>query len=98
MSIEEARNTQPAAQDTAAVTPEALVEQLRAMRQQIPDYGQLRVPSAQSIRRVAHVDGPFVQAAINGVGASARVQNAVGRTPEELRTETEDAGRWTAVE
>jgi hypothetical protein len=86
------------APDTTPVTPDALVAQLRAMRAHIPDYGQLPVPKARQIRAVAHVDGPFVQATINAAGASDRLQTTLGRTPEQLQQETEDAARWTAVE
>src|ERR1700682_4716513 len=86
-----------AAPDTTPVTPDVLVTELRAMRAQIPDYGQLSVPKARQIRAVAHVDGPFVQATINAAGASDRLQTALGRTPEQLQQETEEAGRWTAV-
>jgi len=87
-----------AAPDTTPATPDVLVAQLRAMRAQIPDYGQLTVPKARQIRAVAHVDGPFVQATINAAGASDRLATTIGRTPEHLQQETEDAARWTAVE
>lgn len=88
----------PAATDPAAMGPETIVEQLRAMRQFIPDYGQLPIASAEVIRRVAHVDPDFTQAAINSVGASASVESALGRSRESLRDEADQANRWTVLE
>src|SRR3954447_26909706 len=82
----------------AAATPDSIIEQLRAMRQQIPDYAQMPIPDAKAIRRVAHMNPDFIDAAINAVGASQVVQTAVGRTPVDLRAEDEQASRWTAVE
>jgi hypothetical protein len=80
------------------MTPEQVVEQLRALRAQIPDYAQLTTADSSAKQRAANVDGAFVQATINAIGASPAVQNAVGRTPESLRQDADDAGRWTAVE
>jgi len=82
----------------AGATPDTIVEQLRAIRQQIPEYTQLAIPDAKAIRRVAHINSDFIDAAINAVGASEVVQTAVGRSDANLREENEDAGRWTAVE
>lgn len=86
------------AQEPAAATPDSIIEQLRLIRQQIPEYTQLAIPDAKAIRRVAHINSDFIDAAINAVGASDVVQTAVGRTNINLREENEDAGRWTAVE
>jgi hypothetical protein len=87
------------AEDTPPVIdPSAIVDQLRALRQRIPGYGQLPIPVARSIRRVAHVDSDFVQSAINAVGASTAVQSVLGRTPDDMRRDVDDAGNWTAVE
>jgi hypothetical protein len=79
-------------------TPEEIVEQLRALRRQIPEYSQLTNADAATLRRAANIDANFVQATINAMGASTAVQNALGRTPDALRQEADDTGRWTAVE
>jgi len=84
--------------DPAAVSPEAIVEQLRAVRQLIPEYTQLAIPDAKAIHRVAHLNPDFIDSAINAVGASQVVQTAVGRTDTNLREENDQASRWTAVE
>jgi hypothetical protein len=85
-----------AAQDPA-VTPESVVEQLRALRSQVPYYGQLPVSTAQSLRAVSSINPEFAQAAIESVGASPTVQLTVGQTAEELQSAGEAAARWSTV-
>jgi len=85
-------------ESSTTLTPEAVVEQLRTLRLQIPEYTQLPPPDARVIRRAAHVDADFAHAAINTVGASPAVQSALTRTPQELRQESDEITRWTAVE
>jgi hypothetical protein len=80
------------------LAPEAIVEQLRTLRSQIPEYVQLPTADAQSLRRAANVDANFVQASINAVTESARVAAVLGRSAADLRQETVDADRWTTVE
>lgn len=79
-------------------TPEQIVEQLRLLRQHIPDFGPLTVPDARSLRKTAHVDAKFLQAAINTIGAERAVTESVRRNVETMVAEREDVGRWTAVE
>jgi len=84
--------------DVNALTPEAVVEQLRAVRESIPEYSQLTVTAKPSLRGPANADLQFVNAAINAIGASPTVQNAVNRTPDGMRQEVLEVSRWTAVE
>jgi hypothetical protein len=86
----------PAAGDDALPTPEDIVRQLRALREQLPVVGASPSPAGLS-RRMSHVNADFVQAAVNAAGASENVQNALGRTSEDLRQEIELTARWTAV-
>lgn len=79
-------------------TPEQIVEQIRMLRQHIPDFGPLTVPDARSLLRTANLSPRFVQAGINAIGAERLVTEAVGRTAETLSAEREDVGRWSAVE
>lgn len=93
---------QPSADPTPAPpasVQDTLVAQLRAMRALIPEYTQLPVPEKKSLTVVAKgTDPEFVQSAINSLGASSNVQQAIGSTPDELRQDTMDAQSWTAVE
>ena len=95
-------NVLPSADPTPAqtpVTPDAIVAQLRAMRAMIPDYQQLPVHDRRTLQIVAKGNNTdFVQASINGAGASPVIQQALGQTPEELRQDTADAQSWSAVE
>lgn len=79
------------------VTPEEVVQQLRALRSLIPEFVLLPRPDAASLTRSASVDGAFVQAAINAIGASEALRVAVGRSAEDLRQETEVTARWSVV-
>jgi len=94
-------NPRPAAVAAAGsepLTPEQLVEQLRILRQHIPDFGPLDVPDAVSLRRSASVRDEIIQAAANVAGASTEVSIAIGRNAEDMRAERLDIGRWKAVE
>ena len=90
-------NAAAVAQDPA-VTPETIVEQLRVLSQQIPEFVQLPPADSKSIQTVASVHPVFAQAAINAIGASPLVLSVVGRTPEDLQQEAETAARWSKVE
>jgi len=83
---------------TDTLTPEAIVEQLRALRIHVPEYIQLPTGDAQALRRAANVAPEFVQASINAITESERVASVIGRSAADLRLETVDADRWRAVE
>jgi hypothetical protein len=85
------------AAESQAVTPESVVEQLRALRPQIPHYVQLSIPDARTLRSVSSLNPEFAQAAIHAVSASPTVQATVGRSAEELQVATEMAARWSMV-
>jgi hypothetical protein len=91
--------TAPSAADASTpLTPEQIVEQLRLLRQHVPEYQQLAATDVRSLIPEAKVSQAFVQTSINAVGASASLQSSLGRTQEELRQETDEAARWTGVE
>jgi ABC-type transporter Mla subunit MlaD len=85
-----------AAQETA-VTPESVVESVRALRGQIPNYVQLPEPTAKTLRWVSSLTPEFTQAAIQAVGASQTVHATVGQSAEELQAAVETAARWAVV-
>jgi hypothetical protein len=99
-------NTTPNAQASAdpapaptTTSPDAIVAQLRAIRETIPDYQQLPLHDRRVLQIVAKGNNAdFVQASINGAGASPVIQQALGQTPEELRQDTADAQSWSVVE
>jgi predicted XRE-type DNA-binding protein len=87
-----------AADGTVPFTPEQIVEQLRILRQHIPNFGPLAVTDAALLRRAAHVHDDMLRAATNTVGASPFVSGALGKDAEALRNERTDVSRWSAVE
>ncbi|HUP62500.1 MAG TPA: hypothetical protein VNA69_19000 [Thermoanaerobaculia bacterium] len=80
------------------LTPEQIVEQLRMLREHVPDFGPLSVPDAASLRRTAHVDADFTQEAINTLGASPSVAGALRVKAEAVAAERDAVSRWSAVE
>ena len=87
-----------AADGTVPFTPEQIVEQLRILRQHIPNFGPLAATDAALIRRAAHVHDDMLRAATNTVGASPFVAGALGKDAEAMRNERTDVSRWSAVE
>lgn len=86
------------AQNEEPLNPMTLILQLRAMREQIPEYTQLPIPARRSIRVVAGTNPDFVRASINSVAESPNVQQALGRTADDLRRETTEAQGWSDLE
>jgi len=88
-----------AATDTPMLTPEQVVEQLRVMRQQIPEFVQLsNTREIRQFRRLARVDPEFAREGIGMVGASPVVQQAIGNTPEDLHQAEDEIARWAVAE
>ncbi len=83
---------------TVALTPEQIVEQLRILRQHIPDSAPLAIPERAALRPAATVHDELVQNAADTIGASPHLENAVSMSAEALRNERTEAGRWKAVE
>jgi hypothetical protein len=83
---------------TTPLTPEQIVEQLRALREHVPDYQQLTTADAQPLQPAANVSEAFVQTSINAVSALPVMETTLGRSAQDLRDDTTEAARWTAVE
>ena len=80
------------------LAPEAVVEQLRAMRGQIAEVTPLTRAERQQLRRRANTSNPVLQASINMMGAHDQVSLAVAQPVEGVRRLYDEANRWTAVE
>lgn len=79
------------------VTPEEVVRQLRALREQIPDFTLQSPDDVRTLVRAAAVNDALVHASIIAIAASPPLQNALGRDAESLRSENELLGRWSEV-
>jgi hypothetical protein len=95
-------NTQATPADTpqpvTTMTPEAVVEALRALRPQIGDVTPLTSAQRRTLRSQSRTSNPVLQASINVLGALDTIAQAVGTAPAEVRQMYDDANRWTAVE
>jgi hypothetical protein len=102
MSTNQGTNTPAAAaelpQPAPTLTPEAVVEQLRAMRVQIGEVTPLTAEQRRTLRNRAHTSNPVLQASINVIGALDNVSQALGQPAGDVRQMYDEANRWTAVE
>lgn len=80
------------------LTPEAVVEGLRAMRAQIGEVTPLTSAQRITLRSRTRTSNPVLQASINVIGALDNVSQAVGQPADDVRQMIEEANRWTAVE
>lgn len=80
------------------VTPDSMVAQLRAMREQIPNFSQLTKAQSLRIISVSAIAQEMINAAANAIGESPIVQAATGVTVEEVRQTSADANTWATLE
>jgi hypothetical protein len=94
-------STPPPADPTQPATtlkPEFVIEQLRGMREQMPDLTPITPKQRQALRRQGLTSEAVLQASLNVIGASDNVSSAVGQPMEDVRGLQDDSNRWTAVE
>jgi hypothetical protein len=86
-------------QPATMLEPEAVVDQLRAIRNQIADVTPLTAEQRRQLRNVtSKVNNEILQESINVIGAADLVEQSVGQPPADVRTLNEESNRWTAVE
>ena len=93
MSTSQVNNT-PA----PTLTPEAVVDQLRAVRTQIGEVTPLTPGQRKTLRSRANTSNPVLQASINVIDALDNVSQAIGQPAGDVRQLYDEANRWTAVE
>ena len=95
-------NTPNAAADTpqpqTALTPDAAIAQIRAVRAQLPDVGTLTAKERTALRNSSQTSEPIVQSSLNVIGVSDVIQSALGQPLENVRALQQDAILWKAVE
>jgi len=85
-------------QPAPTMTPEAVVDQLRAMRAQIGEVTPLTTGQRRTLRSRANTSNTVLQASINVIGALDNVSQAIGQPAGGVRQMYDEANRWTAVE
>src|SRR5205807_3766124 len=80
----------------ARLTPEQLVQQLRALRQSVPEIEPLTDQERAIAREQSRLarSAEAVQESINVIGASDLVTNGLGMTPADAQQFLTDNGRW----
>jgi len=79
------------------MTPEEVVRQLRALREQVPDFVLMTSEELKPFVRSATAGVELVHEAINAIDASPKLAQTLDRSPESLRAEAEIAARWVQV-
>ena len=80
-----------------SITPEEVVRQLRALREQVPDFVLMTSEELRPYVRTATAGVELVHEAINAIDASPKLAQTLDRSPESLRAEAEIAARWVQV-
>ena len=87
-------NTTPAVK----LTPEAVIEQLRAMRSQIEEVAPLSKDQRKALRqRLRNQTTQVVAASINVIGVLDNVSQAIGQPLDDVRQVQDEALRWDAA-
>lgn len=87
-------------QQTPTVTPENIIQQLRAVGAQIPEVSPLTAQQREVLRRRAQTakKGEIVETSISMIGAADLVSLAVGQSADEVHAMCDESSRWAAVE
>jgi hypothetical protein len=87
-------------QPTPSLTPEAIVEQLRAIGSQIPEANPMTASQRLALRNHGRTakNGEILQTTISLVGTTDVISSAVGRDADGVRQLCDDWNRWAVVE
>ncbi len=87
-------------QPTPSLTPEAIVEQLRAIESQIPEATPMTADQRKTVRDLGRTakNGEILQTTISMVGTTDVISNAVGHDADGVRQLCDDWNRWAVVE
>jgi len=85
-------------QPQTALTPDAAIAQIKAMRAQLPQVGTLTPQERAKLRNSSQTSQPIVESSLNVIGVSDVVQAALGQPLDTVRALQQDAILWKAVE
>jgi len=83
-----------------SLTPESIVEQLRAISSQVPEAVPLTPDQRETVRNHSRTarNGEILQTTISMVGTTDVISNAVGHDADGVRQLCDDSNRWAVVE
>lgn len=85
-------------QPPVKLTPEAIIDQIRAMRSQVDDVTPLDKAQRQQLKqRMRRQPAPVVEASISVIGSSGTVAQAVGQPIDDVVQLQTDITRWARV-
>jgi len=82
----------------AKLSAQEVMDQLRALAQQLPDISPLTKEEREAARRRARVPRNVVDATLSVIGNSDPVQSAVGQPADEVKQFVSDSADWRQVE
>ena len=87
-------------QQTPSLTPEAIVEQLRAISSQVPEATPMTSNQRLTVRNQGRTakNGEILQTTISLVGTTDLITNAVGHDADGVRQLCDTWNRWAVVE
>ena len=85
-------------QPAPALTPDAVIAQVRTLRSQLPAVAALTSKERKALRVGRTNSEPIVQASINVIGVSDNVSAALGQPIDTVRALQQDAVLWKAAE
>jgi hypothetical protein len=87
-------------QPTLSLTPEVIVEQLRAIGSQIPEAIPTTTKQRDTLRSQGRTakNGEILQTTISLVGTTDVISNAVGHDADAVRQLCDNSNRWAVVE
>lgn len=80
------------------LTPQEVVDGLRAMRARIAEVQPLTPAQRKMLRGKSRTTAPVLQESIGVIGASDNVSQAIGQPAEEVQVMVDESNRWTIVE
>lgn len=79
--------------------PEAVVEQLRALRQQMPSAEPLTKQQRQQLRdQISAIPNAAVHASVSALGASEKISQALDTPAGDVHLLMDETNRWMVVE
>jgi len=87
-------------QPTPSLTPETIVEQLRAIGSQLPEATPMTAAQRNTVRNHARSakNGEILQSTISMVGTTDAISTPVGHDADGVRQLCDDSNRWAVVE